>query len=150
MTMEQLVNDCSCTGCQEACQRRPGFFTADQIEPLAKNLGLSLKELIREHLQFDYWSGGELEETHMLVPRYLGQMGGSDVPWWPVGTCHWFVDGKCQIHSLGKPAECRALGHIDGKNVSADREAIVRTWVDKQDWVDSFRTVPPDSASSGT
>lgn len=132
---ERTPPACQCESCRAACQRRPGFFTADQIEPLAGKLGLSIEEMFRDHLQVDYWSGGDLEDTYMFVPRYAGMAGGSDVPWWPTGTCHWFVDGKCQIHALGKPAECRGLGHINGELVTADREAIVRTWVDKQDWV---------------
>ena len=129
---------CECEGCRAACETRPGFFRADEIEPLAHVLGLSVDEMVKRHLQFDYFEHHEIadgEEVRMLVPRLKGHVGGSRIPWWPTGRCHWFVDGKCAIHTKGKPAECRGLGHIDGADVSADRVAIVRTWLDRQDWV---------------
>ena len=29
----------------------------------------------------------------------------------PRGCCHWFVNGKCAIHELGKPYECARSHH---------------------------------------
>jgi hypothetical protein len=120
--------------CQNACQHRPGFFRADQIAPLAKALNLTVKELFDQHLQVDCWNGEP--DIFLLIPRHQDKPGGSLVPFDPRGTCHWFVNGRCEIHTLGKPAECAELVHAPGgEYAQVDRQAIVDSWRDNQQMV---------------
>lgn len=125
-----LPDDCSCSKCQSACQHKPGWFTPDQIEPLANALSLTPEELFKQHLSVDWWERSS-EETDLFVlsPRLKHDSGGEMFPSDPSGECHWFQDGKCVIHGRGKPLECQQLGHApDGSQVGADYEAIAMTW----------------------
>jgi hypothetical protein len=133
------MTDCSCKDCQSACAFRPGFFRRDQIEPLAAALNLSVPELVRKHLQVDFYSGEgtDYEDTAMLVPRLKGERGGTQIDQDPRGVCHWLINGRCQIHNLGKPAECAELGHgEDGKRLKGDRDAIAATWKGAGEWIE--------------
>lgn len=104
-----MSNECNCDKCAKACTVKPGWFTPDQIKPLAKALKLSQVELFRRHLQIDWWN--DSPDVFVLSPKLVGEKGGTMFPGEPSGTCHWFKDGKCAIHSLGKPAECAFYHH---------------------------------------
>lgn len=133
----ELPGECSCQDCKNACAHRPGFFRREQIEPLANALNLTVPELVQKHLQVDFFSGDDVEDVCMLVPRLKGERGGTQIDNDPRGVCHWFVDGKCRIHQLGKPAECAELVHgPDGQQVKVDRVAIARTWVGQEEFIE--------------
>jgi hypothetical protein len=118
--------ECDCHHCKAACEHRPGWFLPEQIEPLAKSLGITTAELFKEHLQVDWWVGSP--DIFLLAPRLKGETGGTIYPGDPCGICHWFRDGKCEIHTHGKPAECQQLGHEGGRVVTGDREKIADAW----------------------
>jgi len=137
---DPVNNACTCAGCQQACAYRPGFFRREQIEPLAAALGLTVPELVRKHLQIDFWAGPETdhEETMMLVPRLKGQRGGTQIGKDPRGVCHWLIAGRCAIHTLGKPAECVALQHNkDGGYLPVDRGGIAATWREHEEFIEA-------------
>ncbi len=132
-----MNKECQCTTCKNACMYRPGFFRREQIEPLAVALNLTLKELVQKHLQVDFFSSGDVEDVMMLVPRLKGERGGTQIDDDPRGVCHWFVNGLCQIHEKGKPANCVELVHDEtGKYVDVDREAIAKTWVGHEKFIE--------------
>lgn len=138
-TLTSDKHECSCASCQQACAYRPGFFRRDQIEPLATALNLSVPELVRKHLQVDFFSGKgtDYEDVAMLVPRLKGERGGTQIDEDPRGVCHWLIDGKCQIHTLGKPAECAQLHHgPNGEHLKGDRDAIASTWVGAEEFIE--------------
>lgn len=112
---------CSCDSCKAACSYKPGWFSPDQIEPLAANLGLTPQELFDQHLQVDWWVDDP--DVFVLSPRLRHETGGSMMPVDSTGECHWFVDGKCAIHDLGKPFECQQLDHskVNHHEAAADR-----------------------------
>jgi hypothetical protein len=127
------VGECSCTACRNACQHKPGWFQPQQIKPLAEAMGLTVEELFKQHLQVDYWNGEEDDPaTFVLSPRLKDYEGGTMFPANPRGTCHWYEDGKCAIHTLGKPAECQQLGHEGTTAVRARHEATAQTWKSKR------------------
>jgi hypothetical protein len=143
-----MNKECSCDSCKMACMHRPGFFRREQIEPLAKALNITVKELVHKHLQVDFYSGlyinpeGKsvyLDDVMMLVPRLKGHPGASQIDQDPRGVCHWFVKGRCQIHKKGKPAECAGLVHNDKDDYDTiDRAEVVSTWVGHEEFIEEI------------
>lgn len=121
------VGECDCTGCRSACEYKPGWFTPDQIAPLAKALKLSVKQLFKKHLQVDWWV--DSPNVFVLSPRLKSEEGGTIFDSDPKGACHWYKDGKCMIHALGKPAECQQLGHgNDGRLINPNHGKTADAW----------------------
>jgi hypothetical protein len=118
---------CSCKACQGACETRPGWFTPDQIAPLAEALGVTVQVLFDEHLSVDWWSGDP--DIFVLAPRMSNDSGGGMYPADPRGRCHWLVDGKCSIHDLGKPYECQKAHHsLPPDAHTKNHEAAANAW----------------------
>jgi hypothetical protein len=134
--MSPQVGACNCSDCRAACTNTPGWFTPDQIEPLAQALGLTVDELFADHLRIDWWEGES--PVFVLAPKLRGREGGEMADGDPHGTCHWYVDEKCAIHETGhKPAECARLGHVDGERVHFARKELIAAWRPKkmQAWI---------------
>jgi hypothetical protein len=131
-----IKNACQCSRCQSACSHKPGWFRPEQIAPLARRMGLTVQELFDRHLSVDWWNGTEEmngEDIFVLSPRLVGRTGGEMFPAEPHGVCHWFKDGACGIHKLGKPDECAFAHHaLEGDVMSANRFEIVKSWMPKQ------------------
>lgn len=118
-----IDNACACQTCAGACAHKPGWFKPEQLAPLAAQLGLTEKELFDRHLQVDWYEGEaetNYEDVFVLSPAVVGGDVGDMFDRDPRGKCVWYVDGKCQIHELGKPFECAAYHHTD----DADREIV--------------------------
>jgi hypothetical protein len=141
---------CSCAKCASYCTHKPGWFHPDQIAPLAKALRLSIAELFRRHLAIDWWAGDDLtggKDVFVLSPRLEGAAGGDMFPGDPHGACHWFRDGKCQIHTLGKPAECAFAGHDVSEHDSLRNHlAMVAAWAPHQHRIEKMLGRPPSAA----
>lgn len=118
-------NACQCTVCRSACARKPGWFMPGEVEALAVAMGLSIQELFKQHLQVDYWAGPP--DIFVLAPRIMGGEGGSIMGASPYGKCHWFARGKCAVHELGKPHECRIMRH-DVEHVPGSHRAVAVAW----------------------
>ncbi len=122
------INDCSCSECVGYCERRPGWFLPEEIEPLAKFLKLNLQDCFDQFLGADYWAGGgsDGENIWLLAPAIQG-FEGSEYPYNPIGRCT-FLDerNRCSIHAV-KPYECRAAHHAN-KRESGVHEATAMAW----------------------
>src|SRR5271167_926415 len=125
--MKYQVGACSCKDCKSACKNKPGWFAPSQIEPLAKKLGLTVKEFFKQHLQIDWWDSYP-KNVYVLSPRQKHGTGGTMFPANPKGECHWFKYGKCSIHTLGKPMECQMLGHPTKEPKISNHEKVMRMW----------------------
>jgi hypothetical protein len=134
---------CTCESCQEACSIRPGWLSPEEIEPLASGLGLSVEELFHKHLMVDWWVGDE-EDIFILAPAIREGTAGTLYPAYPRGCCVWFAEGRCSIHYVGKPNECRGLIHsFDEEYKSVSRESLALRWVEHQDLIKSLLGYTP-------
>lgn len=63
-----------------------------------------------------------------LLPNIVGNQGMIHYPANPQGRCQYYVDGKCQIHTI-KPLECK-LAHHSLKNSTIVRhgQEYRRSW----------------------
>lgn len=153
MTNKYQRGACQCARCQRACTKRPGWFAPDQIVPLAQAMGLTPQELFKQHLQVDYWVSGQQAGYFALTPRLEGAEGGTLFPVHPFGTCHWFVEGKCQVHDLGKPHECADMHHRPDGSIEDEgtRDTFSAPWCNPEaqqlirDLYGSEPAVPPMS-----
>lgn len=119
--------ECSCKSCQNACQYKPGWFKPAQIPVLAKNMGITEKELFDKYLGVDWYVGDE--PTFALAPATIDMEPGAEYPGNPRGTCVFFKGGKCSIHTIGKPIECAQYLHGDKKKVTDARKVeITAAW----------------------
>jgi hypothetical protein len=99
------VPDCQCGLCRSSCQWTPGWFLPSEIEPLAQALGLTVRE----------------------------SPAGREYPGDPVGRCHWYREGRCAIHTLGKPLEC-ARTHHDQPGIELHL-AMAQAWSAHQEMI---------------
>lgn len=121
------ANACSCPACQSACTYKPGWFLPGQVEVLSENLNLTVEELFKTRLAVDYLTSEQGEdEVFVLSPVVVGNEAGEIFPFNPLGRCTFYQDdGSCEIHHLGKPAECASLLH-DGTKL--DHHEVGRAW----------------------
>lgn len=123
--------DCSCSNCQNACKRKPGWFKPGEVEKVATFLGISLQELFSDYLAIDYWAG---ESIFILAPAtktLTGGLPGQMYTYFGKGECVFFKDGKCSIHEV-KPFECKELLH-DSMEISQQRhEDVAMFWKSDQ------------------
>ncbi len=121
--------ECSCPDCQGACKNVPGWFLPGEADSLAAAMGIPLQQLFDEKLSVNWWvEDDECKESFVLSPAIVGSPAGEEFPGNPHGTCIFFRDGRCAVHTLGKPHECAALTH-DGKAIHAD---VARAWLPHQ------------------
>jgi Fe-S-cluster containining protein len=127
--------DCSCERCQHFCHNKPGWFTPDQIRPLADRLGMAIDELFRRYLTIDTVLLGDRSGTkaiYVLAPAINGRNNGSMSQPTDHGTCIWFKDGGCGIHPA-KPLECRLADHTTTRDSSNTlRASILAKWVSQK------------------
>jgi Fe-S-cluster containining protein len=117
---------CQCQTCRNACQYKPGWFKFGEVEKTAKFLKLSLKKFFDKYLMIDWWTGSEEsngEAVFIISPGLVGEDVGEMAPYKSLGTCVFFEDGKCSIHSV-KPFECAAMLH-ESENKSNHKEAML-------------------------
>ena len=130
--------DCSCDRCQNLCRTKPGWFTPEQIAPLARKLGLSIEALFRRYLTIDAVLLGTREKRtaiYVLAPAMIGKSQGAISDPRAKGQCVWFQDGKCGIHVL-KPRECAIMDHATAPAAGdMARAAIARQWQPQKKFV---------------
>lgn len=108
------MNECSCSKCQKACQRVPGWFRPGEAEKVAEFLDLSMQDLFDQYLgvRVQYLRTVDTEnedgidecnEVLLLAPAVTRADAG--YPYYGVGVCTFFKNGRCQIHPV-KPFEC--------------------------------------------
>jgi|SRR5579862_4870139 len=133
--------DCACDRCQNFCRQKPGWFTPDQIAPLARRLNLSIGELYRRFLRIDavlIAERGQMKAAFVLAPAMIDKRPGAIADPADHGACVWLTDGRCGIHEM-KPRECRLVDHAttpaDGDRL---RSAILKQWVPAKGFVQEF------------
>jgi len=130
--------DCACDSCQNLCQQKPGWFTPDQIERLARKLGLRIDDLFRRFLTIDVAlveDGGQMKAIYVLAPAMIGRKPGAISDPSARGICVWFRDGQCQIHEA-KPRECSLVDHATS-SAQGDliRASILKRWLPHKGFV---------------
>src|SRR5579864_2021391 len=133
--------ECSCSRCQNLCSNKPGWFTPQQIAPLARKLELSIADLFERYLTIDavLTSGPNgLAGVYVLAPANSGTKPGAISDPTTHGTCIWYKDGKCEIHEL-KPTECAAIDHSTSP-AEGDllRASILKQWIPHRKFVQSL------------
>ena len=129
--------DCSCSICQGACKRKPGWFKPGEAEKVAEFLGISLKELFNNKLMVDYWlgeeddeGGGHHKDIFVLSPATVDGKPGTVFLFNPNGQCVFYgEEGLCEIHPV-KPFECREMMH-DEDNAYLHKETA-DSWKDNK------------------
>ena len=119
-------NECDCKRCKSACKQKPGWFKPEQIGPLAKNMGISVRELFDKYLAVD-WYGGEVrdKDIFLLAPALKSRSTEKMYPMDPRGECVFFNKDKCDIYDRGKPFECTEYNHNDSMQQTVERHRKV-------------------------
>lgn len=130
--------ECSCGTCVSACRKKPGWFSPNEIKPLADYLGITEKELFEKHLLVDYYVDMEKDQVFfVLSPSIKDHKPGQEFPFFPTGSCVFLnADEKCSIHPA-KPFECKAFDHRNedfeaGKQVHF---AVAQSWADYKQYI---------------
>jgi Fe-S-cluster containining protein len=122
-------SSCTCTGCQSACTRKPGWFAPGEVELVAAARGVSVPELFRAYLAVDWWEGDE--PTFVLSPaiiRHGSVHAGTEIPANPLGRCVFYEGGRCSIHAV-KPRECATYHHdMTREQVAASHRGVFEAW----------------------
>jgi|GEM_PF-3045920 len=126
------VSSCDCRQCRAACLNSPGWFTPDQIQPLARHLGLTLEETFAKYLAIGVTAMPDGNLRHGVMPHKLrdGKKPGSV---WTLpelaqpGRCVFFDRGRCTIYPV-RPDECARMLHTRLDTSVKLRHGIVARW----------------------
>lgn len=123
--------ECTCTKCQAACKKTPGWFRPGEAEYAAAHLNLSLQDFFDRYLGVQWWVAEE--PTFVLAPALTSMKPGCEYPGDPRGVCIFFKDERCMIHEV-KPHECSHGSACDVQEAEheQDREETVSLWKEKQ------------------
>ena len=128
------VTSCDCERCRRACLNSPGWFTPDQLAPLARHLGLTVEEVFARHLAVGVTHMPDGSLRHGVMPHKLrdGKKPGGV---WTLaelarpGRCVFYDRGRCTIYPV-RPHECARMMHDRTGLAVKLRHAIVRRWTD--------------------
>ena len=142
---------CSCDRCQHFCRNKPGWFTPDQIAPLARKLGLSIAELFKKYLTVDavlMEEAGQMKAIYVLAPAMAERPAGAVSDPTEKGACTWFKEGKCEIHEV-KPRECGLVDHTTTRQ-EGDllRASILKSWLPHKKFIQNLygkKLKPPEA-----
>jgi Fe-S-cluster containining protein len=126
------VTSCDCADCRAACLNSPGWFTPEQIGPLADHLGLTVAELFRRRLAVGVTALPGGRRAHGVMPHKLrdGKKPGSV---WTLaelaqpGRCVFYDRGRCGIYRF-RPYECARMIHDRPDEAVRLRRRIVPRW----------------------
>ncbi|MFO7610750.1 MAG: YkgJ family cysteine cluster protein [Candidatus Krumholzibacteriia bacterium] len=129
------VSSCDCERCRAACLNSPGWFTPDQIAPLARHLGLTEQETFARYLAVGVTRMPDGSLRHGVMPHKFrdGKKPGGvwtlpelSVP----GRCIFFDHGRCTIYPV-RPYECARMIHGRADEAVRLRHGIVARWTGK-------------------
>jgi Fe-S-cluster containining protein len=133
--------DCSCDRCQSLCHRKPGWFTPQEIELVARKLNVAIEDLFKDYLTIDavLIAGADRPTgVYVLAPAIVGRKSATIADPTARGSCVWLKNGKCDIHAV-KPAECRATDHsTSGRDSDMLRASILKQWVPYKKFVQNL------------
>ncbi|HOX25499.1 MAG TPA: YkgJ family cysteine cluster protein [Candidatus Krumholzibacteria bacterium] len=126
------VTSCDCAACRAACLNSPGWFTPDQIEPLARHLDLGVEETFARYLAVGVTKLADGSLHHGIMPHKLrdGKKPGSV---WTLpelaqpGRCVFFDRGRCRIYPV-RPYECARMLHDRHREAIRLRRRILTHW----------------------
>jgi Fe-S-cluster containining protein len=126
------ATSCSCRDCRAACLNSPGWFTPDQIAPLARHLKLDVDEVFTRYLAVGVTQMPGGAQRHGVMPHKLrdGKKPGS---LWTLaelaqpGRCVFFDRGRCTIYPV-RPYECARMMHDRPGDAVRLRHRIVPQW----------------------
>jgi Fe-S-cluster containining protein len=126
------INSCSCQSCQKACLNSPGWFTPNQLEPLAEFLRLSLEEVFRKYLAVGTTSLADRSRRHGVMPHKFQDRKKPGGLWLLAemaqpGRCVFFDRGRCRIYPV-RPFECARMIHSRTREASRLRQYVVKQW----------------------
>lgn len=108
ITKETSVGDmlkrappCSCTACKHGCKMGSGFLAADDFEPLARAMSVSIAELKKKYLERRMLFNKEAWRPKLIRKKH--PTTGKKVPY---GACIFYKNGMCSVHDA-KPLECK-------------------------------------------
>jgi hypothetical protein len=140
---------CSCHSCKSACQNKPGWFLPDEAEKVAAFLQITMKDLFENYLAIDWYSEDGID-YYPLSPAVVGNETGAMFPYKPSGTCVFFENGSCKIHSVA-PFECKKYLHTQEHNEKRERHGFVaKQWVSKSEYLENllgYNPCPPEPES---
>jgi Fe-S-cluster containining protein len=126
------VTSCDCTDCRAACLNSPGWFTPDQIAPLARHLGLTVAATFAKHLAVGVTLMPDGTRRFGVMPHKL-QDGKKPGSLWTLdelarpGRCIFFDRGRCSIYPA-RPYECARMMHDRPRDAVRLRHTIVPRW----------------------
>ncbi len=123
---------CHCTQCRAACEFIPGWMMPGKART-------AIARGFAHRLMLCWYSGYKTKRIYVLSPAAAGHegkigpqsvMSGKD---WKGGTCTFYKNQQCEIHSSGfKPLECRLALRCDvaiGRQADdAHKHGIPRAW----------------------
>jgi len=126
------VSSCDCNQCRQACLNSPGWFMPEQIEKLARHLGLTVEETFTRHLAVGVTAMPDGSLRHGVMPHKLrdGKKPGSV---WTLpelaqpGRCVFYDRGLCSIYPV-RPFECARMLHSRTNESIKLRRSIVARW----------------------
>ena len=133
--------DCTCDGCQRACENKPGWFKPGEAEKAADFLGLPLQAFFKDYLAVDWWEGEK--DIFLLAPATDRSGTGTEYPANPKGECIFYKDGLCSIHPV-KPFECKE--YIHNKPIGDRHQVVAKTWEPNQKQIKSLLGREPHAA----
>lgn len=139
---QETKKSCMCKECLAACLHKPGWFLPGEAERVASYFKILLEELFETKLAVDWWSGNP--DIFLLSPAIIGNEAGTEFPGNPRGSCVFFKENLCEIHSV-KPFECRELFH-DGNNNERHRK-VANAWKQHQNQITKLLGRKPVSVS---
>lgn len=131
---ENIMSDCRCESCQNACGYKPGWFMPGEAEKLAEHFGIAFEEVFKTKLSVDWYEADEnfVSDVFLLSPSVVGGPTGEEFDANPHGVCVFFVDGACSIHDV-KPFECRSTMHTDSHEEVAKRHvSVAHAWENEE------------------
>jgi Fe-S-cluster containining protein len=133
--------DCSCDRCQSLCHSKPGWFTPQEIELVARKLNVAIEDLFKDYLTIDAVLIAEADRptgVYVLAPAIVGRKSATIAEPTARGSCVWLKNGKCDIHAV-KPAECRATDHsTSGRDSDMLRASILKQWIPYKKFVQNL------------
>lgn len=108
-----------------------------EAEGLAANMGVTLKELFETRLGVEWETTVEMGRIFALSPAIVGMKAGGKFPEdRRFGTCVFLEDGRCEIHTMGKPYDCAMATHAP----AGDMAPSIAAWIPYQDQIRELLT----------
>lgn len=154
-TDAETAMDCACDQCQGLCRNKPGWFTPQQIEAVARQQNMTVAALFETHLTIDtalVREADRMTAIYVLAPAIRGKRPGAISDPAARGECTWLKDGRCEIHSV-KPAECRTTDHtMSPHDSNMLRAAILKQWAPYRKFIQGLygkKLKPPLAVKEG-